>query len=137
MTRQELSQYHWLTKEIEKDEKRLKEIEEEASLLRSPQIDGMPKGKGGVSSAVENYVAELVDLQAIIMSKKLQCVHQRNRIERYISSIDDSLTRMIFTLRCIEGYSWKKVCIEMGSPMTEHNVRQMFSRYIREHLGDK
>lgn len=132
MTKKELSQYHWLQKEIKIDEERLSKLEQMAISTKSPQMDGMPKGKGGTSSKTENYAAEIVDLQAIIASKRIQCIHEKQRLERFIAEIDDSLTRLIFTLRCAEGLSWKKVAIKIGSNMTEHAARQIFSRYIKE-----
>ena len=130
MTLGEMGQYNWLTKEIQRDEQRLKELEEIAIVAKSPSYTGMPRGNG-TTSKVELYAAEIVDLEAIIAAKRLQCIHERNRIERFIAEIDDSRTRLIFTLRCIDCMSWGRVAEYMGGGMTADTARQIYSRYIK------
>ena len=130
MTLGEMGQYYWLTKEIQRDEQRLKELEEIAIVAKSPSYTGMPRGNG-TTSKVELYAAEIVDLEAIIAAKRLQCIHERNRIERFIAEIDDSRTRLIFTLRCIDCMSWGRVAEYMGGGMTADTARQIYSRYIK------
>ena len=130
MTQGEMGQYYWLTKEIKKDEQRLKELEEISTVAKSPSFDGMPHGSGNTSK-VEMYAAEIVDLEAIIAAKRLQCIHERSRIERFISDISDSRTRLIFTLRCIDCMSWGRVAEYMGAGMTADTARQIYSRYIK------
>lgn len=130
MTKKELSQYYWLKKEIEDMEKRLRALRERASAPQSTRLTGMPGG-GGPSDKLAVAVAEITDLEAIIAAKQIECIHQRQRIERFIYSIDDPMTRMVFTLRCIDGFSWREVAAGMGHKMSEENARQIFHRYVR------
>lgn len=130
MTKKELSQYYWLKKEIENMEKRLRALRERAYAPQSQRLTGMPGG-GGVKDKLGEAVAEITDLEAIIAAKQIECIHQRQRIERFIYSIDDPMTRMVFTHRCIDGYSWREVAAKMGHKMSEENARQMFHRYVR------
>ncbi|MCD8340632.1 MAG: hypothetical protein LUC87_00565 [Clostridiales bacterium] len=130
MTIQELSQLYWLNREIELDKQRLAELRSKAS-LRSPSLTGLPGG-GDNSSSVERVAAEIVDLQAIIDAKHLQCIHERNRLERYIADIDDSLTRMIFRLRFVDGLSWQQVAASVGGGNTADGVRMRVKRYLEQ-----
>ena len=130
MTKKELSQYYWLQKEINGYEEKLKELRSRAMSVQAPALSDMPKG-GGLKSRIEEYVAEILDLEAIIMAKQLQCIHERQRLERFILSIPDSMTRLIFDLRCVQGKTWKEVAACMGGGMTENTACQIFLRYTR------
>ena len=66
MTVKELSQLYWLNREIEQDQKRLEELEYKASSPSGPNLTGVPSAKGFTQSKIERYVAEIVDLKAII-----------------------------------------------------------------------
>jgi hypothetical protein len=130
MTQKELSQYYWLQKEIEADELRLRSMRDRAGAPQAQRLTGMPGG-GGPSDRLGEIVAEITDLEAIIAAKRIQCIHQRQRIERYIHSIPDSMTRMVFTFRCIDSMTWREVAQSMGHRMSEENARQIFHRYLK------
>lgn len=131
MTIKELSQLYWLNREIELDTQRLEELQRSAEAPRSPSLTGLPGGGDG-SSALERVAAEIVDLQAIIDAKHLQCIHERSRLERYIADIDDSLTRMIFRLRFVNGLSWRQVAASVGGGNTEESVKKACYRYLKK-----
>lgn len=129
MTLKELSQLYYLNREIEMDQRRLKELELKA-VSCSPALTGMPRAPG-VGDRVGNYAAEIVDLKGIIEAKLQQCIYERSRLERYISTIDDSLTRQIFTYRFVNGLPWSQVAACVGDGYTAEAVRQTAHRYIK------
>lgn len=130
MTVKELSQLYWLNREIELDQERLAELEQKASSVSSPNLSGMPGSPNRSNNKIERYVADIVDLQMIIQAKQQQCLHERNRLERYISTIPDSLTRQIFTLRFINGLPWLQVALHIGGNNTADSVKKTCYRYI-------
>lgn len=130
MTLKELSQLYYLNREIEMDQQRLEELRAKASAPGSPNYDGMPKSPS-YENRLERYIAEIVDLEAIISAKITQCIYERNRLERYIADIPDSLTRQIFTLRFINGLSWLQVAYSIGGNNTEQGVKMICYRYIK------
>ncbi len=132
MTLKELSQLYYLNREIEMDQQRLEELRTKAESPGSPRYDGMPKGTTTVSK-VERYAAEIADLEAIIAAKQEQCIHERNRLERYINDIDDSLTRQIFTFRFVSGLPWPQVAAHIGGNHTEKSVSKTCYRYLEKH----
>ena len=106
------------------------ELNSKITAPRIPNMDGMPRTSGN-GYALENAVAELADIQAIITAKQQEVIHERNRLERYISGIDDSLTREIFALRFINGLTWDQTAASIGGGNTSMSVRQRVYRYLK------
>lgn len=131
MTLKELSQLYYLTREIDADQRRLEELSEAAGAPSSTNLSGMPRAPYSVDSKIERMVAEIVDLQAIIAARQIQCVHERARLERWISEIPDSLTRQIFHYRFVECLNWVQVALRVGGGNTEDGVRQRVYRYLK------
>lgn len=136
MTVQELSQLYHLNREVEMDQRRLEELEGQLG-PHSPAITGMPKGSPATDSAVERLMAEIVDLQAIIASKQIQCIHERARLERWIESIADSETRMMFTFRFVNGLPWNQVAAHMGEGYMGESIRVKCYRYLKSTNKEK
>lgn len=130
MTLNELSQLYWLNREIEMDQERLAELEQKATSISSPNLSGVPGSSNHFDNKIQRYVADIVDLQMIILAKQQQCIHERNRLERYIATIPDSLTRQVFTLRFINGLPWRQVAAHIGGNNTEDSVKKTCYRYI-------
>lgn len=129
MTVKKLSQLYYLNREIERDRQRLEELESRRG-LQSPVLDDMPHGQGTAHSKVEQLTAEILDLQAIIHAKIIQCIHERNRLERYIMEIPDSLTRQIFEYRYVDCLPWDQVAECIGDGNTADRVKKICYRYI-------
>jgi len=130
VTLKELSQLYYLNREIEMDKRRLHELEAEAVSI-SPNLTGMPRSPG-VADKVGRYAAEIADLKGIIEAKIQQCTYERNRLERYIMDIDDSLLRQIFTYRFVNGLTWDQVAAHIGGGNNEGNVRMLCYRYLKQ-----
>lgn len=130
MTLKELSQLYYLNREIEMDKKRLQELEIKAVSI-APNITGMPHSPG-LSDKVGRYAAEIADLKGIIEAKHQQCLYERSRLERYISSLDDSLLRQIFTYRFVNGLPWEQVAACVGGGNSAGSVKMMCYRYLKQ-----
>ena len=126
----ELSQLYWLRKEVEADRRRLVELRARAAACGRP-CDGLPH-TGGHGDPTGRLAARIADCQAVLAAKRRRCLMEQLRLEGYIAAIPDSLTRQIFTLRFIEGHSWRGVAARLGGGNTEMSVRQRVYRYLRE-----
>lgn len=130
MTKKELSQYYWIKREIEADEKRLRNLRESIQSPKAMRLTAMPTANGAHDS-IGDAVAEMTDIEAIIAAKQIQCIHVRQRIERFICSVQDSMVRQVLMYRCIDGMTWKEVAAAMGHRMSEENARQIFHRALK------
>lgn len=130
MTLKELSQLYYLNREIAADQKRLDELNSMIGAPSSPPISDMPRAPHSVESKVERLAAEIIDLQAIIAARQIQCIHERARLERWINEIPDSLTREVFKCRFVECMSWLQVARSVGGSNTEGSVKMICYRYL-------
>lgn len=131
MTIGELSQLYCLSKEVEEDCERLRALRAKASSPTGANLSGMP-GNRVYENRLERYVGEIVDLENEIILKIARCFKERQKLERYIASIPDSLTRRIFTYRFVHGLSWRQVAFHVGGGNTEDSVKKTAYRYIRK-----
>ena len=128
MTIKELSQLYYLNREIEDCQKQLEELEMQRG-ISAVVIDDMPHGKGPAKSRVEQLAAEIVDLKAIIHAKQIECIHERNRLERYIADIPDSLIRQIFEYRFANCLPWHQAALRIGGDNTGERMKVV--RFVR------
>lgn len=129
MTKQELSQLYYLNREIKAEQRRIAELEAKATNL-SVNVSGMPSG-AGISDKTA-IAAEIADCKAIVQAKAEQCIHEYNRLCRYIAGVDDSLMRQILQYRYISGFNWTQVAMHIGGNNTADSVRMAHNRFLRE-----
>lgn len=128
MNMKELSQLYYLNREIEMDQRRLRELEAKA-LPGAQVLAGMPNSTDTVDR-VGDCAAEITDLRGIIEAKHQQCLYHRSRLERYIAGIEDSFLRQVFTYRFINGLPWRQVAACVGGGNTEDSCRKAVKRYV-------
>lgn len=133
MTVNELSQLYYLKREIKMDKERLEELRLQASAPSSQNITGMPSGgmPPGFNHKIEGYLTDIIELEKTIQYKMKKCINEQKFIEKYISTIPDSLLRQIFTLRFICGKSWRQIAFDVGGGNTEGSVKMACYRYLK------
>ncbi len=129
MTKKELSQLYHLNLEIEDDIRRLLELENAATKITASYGGAACNGKVTNKTAL---AAEIADLKSIISAKQIQSVAEYNRLVRYISGIEDSFIRRIFTYRFIDGLSWGTVAKRVSGNNTSDSVRKCCDRFLRK-----
>ena len=77
------------------------------------KITGLPNGNG-VSDKIANYATEIADLKSLLDLNLKKCFYELNRLDRFISSVNDSEMRIILTLRYSQGLSWQQIAQNMG-----------------------
>lgn len=113
MTKKELSQLYWLRQELQDDKRRL------AELIDQQQYEDNVKIK-----------AEIANLRAIIETRHQLCLYERNRLEQYISEIEDSTTRLIFKYRFVDNLEWAQISTKMRG-LSPDSLRMTVNRYIK------
>lgn len=127
MTRKELSQLCWLKKEIERESRRLEELEALATGCTAG-ASGMP-GSGGLSDKTAIAV-QIADCKTLIETKRYELVTEYNRLLHYIKDVDDAYMRNILKYRYIECLTWSQVATRMGS--TPDAVRMAHHRFFQK-----
>lgn len=159
MTLKELSQLYYLNREIEMDRKRLQRIDEELAEMEdeeeeivspsSPSFTGMPRGSSD-GNKLERAAEDLWELHQNIQAKKAlheeiaatirrkqtQCLAEQAKLERYITTLPNSLLRMIFTYRFINGLPWALVSECVGMDTTEDSVKKLCYRFLKGKTDD-
>ena len=139
MTKKELSQLRYLSKEIDILKMQIKDLEDKAE--KQTASDVVSGSNPVFPYERRRFHIEGIDLK--IYEKRLrrlrhklnkrmeQLIKQRELLETYIASIDDSMIRLILTLRYVEGLSWRQVAHRIGGGNTPDSVRKMHDRFLK------
>ena len=130
---QDLRQLYYLKREIKEQQRRIEELETLATKCTS-RITGMPHGLG-ISDKVGKYASEISDLKNLLDLNIKKCFFELNKLDRYIQSVNDSETRMILTLRYMNGMSWKKISQNMGCYGDGSTERKKHNRFLKVSLN--
>lgn len=117
MTKEELSRYYCLKKEIKQIEERIKEIDD--TFLSANRINGMRYEKR-LSNPQEQRMILIEKYDKRLEEKKDEALKELMKIENFIDSINDPEIRMIFRYRYIELMEWNKIAILVN--MSERTV---------------
>lgn len=128
MTLRELSIYYKLHKKLEQNRQMLSSLYATAG-LGAQEITGMPHAPG-VSDQVSGLVIEIEDLKKRIAGLEEDCAREKRILERYISTIEDDQTRMIFRLRFVHCMTWPQVAKAIGGKNTANSVKLICHRYL-------
>ena len=128
MTKEDLKQIYYLNREVKMWQDELARMQCR-SIIRSPQITGMPHGSGA-GDPVASAAVDITDVEAIIRGKLAEIQIQRRRILEYIDTIEDSLVRQILFYRHISCMSWTRVAMEVGGDNTADGVRKIHDRFL-------
>ena len=128
MTLQELSKYYKLHDRLERNREMLKSLYAAAG-PGAQVITGMPHA-AGTSDEVSDLVIEIEDLQSRIDCLESECALEKKKLEKYISTIKDDQTRMIFRLRFIHCMTWPQVAEAIGGRNTANSVKLICYRHL-------
>lgn len=130
MTLRELSKYYKLHERLEQNRQMLSSLYAAAG-LGAQEISGMPHAPG-VSDQVSSLVIEIEDLKERISHLESECAQEKRILERYISTIEDDQTRMVFRLRFVHCMTWPQVAKAIGGRNTATNVKLICYRYLKK-----
>ena len=127
MERAELDQYRDLCREIKYLENKIKQLPKEVSIVKgsSPYFPYLER-----RSRVEGPGREEKALRKVLYQRRARCLEMKHRIYHFIDTIEDSRTRLVFELRYIDGWSWQKISMYMGST-SESYARMIHNRYFK------
>jgi len=130
LTKSEVKQIYYINKEIEMWREELLRTKSKSRVM-GQQITDMPHASGTSDKTADMAVQE-VEYEQIIEALEYSAFIMKNKIMRYITSIDDSVVRQIIFLRYISLLPWKIVAGEIGGDNTADSVRMIDKRYFEE-----
>ena len=83
-------------------------------------------GPSGQAASLSRLIGER---RARLGAALIEREQERIRLEDYIASIPDSLTRQIFRLRFVEGMEWRDVAAKVGGDNSADGVRMIVMCY--------
>ena len=130
MTKKELLQYRYLLIEIKELENKIKNYEGKivTNKVKSSQRE----------FPYTQYELKIQGVEDSLYIKKLReklfyriekCKKLKVDIENFINNIEDSRTRLVFQLRYVEGWSWLKISLKLGSH-DESYSRKIHNRFL-------
>jgi len=138
MTYDDLYQLRDLEREIKRYDQRIDELRAQRTAINAPAFDREPSGRNdspGRESKIERLTAEIIDLEELLRLSREKRVIEKQRLERYISQVDDSLTRQVMELRFNAQLSWNQIAARMPGS-TVGSLKMMLGRYLERHTGD-
>lgn len=117
LTRQQLEDYRSLLKEASAERIRLRFLEKDAERL------------GGICCP------EAEAYRKAINENLIRCMEVSSEIQRFINGIDQSMIRRIFTMYYIDGWSWQKIALAIGTH-SESTPRIMHKRYMERNFKE-
>lgn len=131
MTKEQLGQYKCLCLEIKELENRLNNLKRQevsdkviASASDFPYNQYELKIKGYED---DKYIEKI---RVRLIRRIRRCKKLRLEIEEFIEGIEDSRTRLVFQLRYIEGWSWQRISLKLGSG-DESYSRKIHGRFLK------
>ena len=131
MNKKELSKYYYITLEIKDLEERIQEIQ--STIIGSSKLTGMPHGSGK-SDPVNKTAELLVTLKAKLERRKAEAMSKLIEIEEYISGIEDTELRLIFSKRYIELKQWEQIADELY--LSVRTIHRKHSEYLGRNKHD-
>lgn len=130
----ELKQLYFLKKEIERNKHRLLEMRELMKTVKSVTDYSKERVQtsAGNESSVERIILEIIELQEMLNAQNIQLILLERKIERYVETIEDAQTRLIFKLRFIDCKHWEKVAEEIGGGNTANSCRMTCVRFLKK-----
>lgn len=127
MTKKELQQIFYLSREIKMWQDELEKVKSQSTYVLSNGIRG-----GGISDKTGEKAAKQADIELIIEGKLAEIQLQRDRIMYYIMTVEDSLTRQILMYRHVNLMSWDMVAKTIGGGNTVNGLKQRHSRFFQK-----
>ncbi len=124
MDLQFLRKHEALKRQIDDDFRAMDGIKNRKALLTSMVHD--PR----MADTLHAVDMQILELESRITAAMWQFREERSEIERFISGITDSKTRLLFTLRYIDMLSWRKVAAVMEC--SDAAIRKRRDKYLEK-----
>lgn len=131
MTLERLKNLYHLQNEIDLLQQRIDALKGEAEQI-TQKLSHAPGGN--TDDKLGKIIAAYIDLEQELDTKRQELLTERADTMRYINSICDSQTRLIFWLRFVDHLTWEQVALRLGGINSADNCKMIMFRYIKKHF---
>lgn len=106
MTKEELSRYFYIKKDIERINNKIKEIDD--TFISANRLNGM-RYERHLSNLQETRMMLVEKYQSILEEKKNEALKELIKIEEFISGIEDYEIKLIVSYRYVDLLDWNAI----------------------------
>lgn len=126
MNKKELGQIYHINREIEDIKDRIAELQ--GDYIKATKFSHDNTRPSGHSDRVGELAVRIADLQTLYDIRLKELYLRKSQIERFIGSIEDAETRLIFRLRHINCLEWCEIAAEIN--YSERHARRKYSKQL-------
>ena len=130
MTAQELNQIFAMRRNLETLESLMASLQSAADAPGVTELSDAPRSRK-TRDTVGNLISEIDDLSARAECLRGDIQGREASAAAFIQSIEDNQTRLIFQLRFMRGYTWKRIARTIGGHNTANSVKMRCARYLK------
>lgn len=128
LTKDELSQLRYLDKEIKYLKRQIERLSYEIQNVNQI-ISDTPKGSNN-QNKTESIAIDLADYKSLLEVNVRRYWQEKEKIERFIGSLEDSKLRLIMRLRYINCLRWQEIAFEIGH-YDESYPRRLHNKFLK------
>lgn len=107
MTLEQLSEVYYIKLEIKSLQIELEDLRQQ-NFYKANIISDMPRGGQGVEKPI-SYINKILELEDMLKYSLKRLQVEREKILKYINTIEDRELREIIRLKCINNLSWYQI----------------------------
>lgn len=107
MTLEQLSEVYYINLEIKSLQIELEDLRQQ-NFYKANIISDMPRGGQGVEKPI-SYINKILELEDMLKYSLKRLQVEREKILKYINTIEDRELRGIIRLKCINNLSWYQI----------------------------
>ena len=120
MNKNKFSKLYFLNREIEKLQKTIADLNYSIKFVERYSDEEK-----------KNFIKKEKELSDILFLKQKQCIIEQNKLESFIQQIPQSVIRLIFAYRYINGLTFKEIASLIGN-CDESYVRKKHNLFLEE-----
>lgn len=135
MTIKDLSQYYYISKNIEKRKRRLEELN--SSILSSSKISEIKVSSSNYGDDSTSRIAiKIAELKSLLQEDYKKLINEEIKINTFVNTIESEEIKFIIISRFIEFNTWDDIADKMHFTRTAPYYK--LKKYLREdRLNDK
>lgn len=141
MTKNVLTQYDDLLRELKEVEQRIRNVKAEIKRIEDEGevTDMVSGGYGGIQHfTIHGYpLPQYQRKKALLRHREITLNALKNEVEEtvndvqeFINGIEDSHVRRVISMRYIDGMTWRQIACNIGGGNSEDAVRKTVERYL-------